>query len=234
MDHHTLIIGIACCLIPFGGMVAGCAPYQRIPPDTGVSFAAHLVKGGLMIDRMRNDDRTALATSTRWLRLHHEPTLVLQKGTSHGEGIWLDGPGNAVVRTSESPDAPIVGRVEPAWTDQAIRLTIEPIGAPSVSTGVFVRATGGLGPDELTRRVRRSDEIHGAYRAPLHTADGRTVGWLQVKVGAEQPSPIMYEAVLPPGIDEGLAVASAAALGRELDWIDRHTLDAMPGMVDRP
>jgi hypothetical protein len=40
----------------------------------------------------------------------------------------------------------------------------------------------------------------------------------------------MYEGVLPPEIDEGLAAACAAALGKEVTWIDHNTLEAKPGL----
>ena len=210
----------------------GCSPYRRLPADPGTSFAAHIVRGGLMVDEMRGD-QTALVTATHWFRFHGEPTLVLQRGPLAGEGIWLDGPGRAVVRASQEPDAAVVGRVEPSWDDRAIRLVIEPAGAPPLWSDVFVRQPG-MGPSELTRRVEHEGELYGDYRAALRAGDGTPVGWFEVKLGDEQPYPVIYEAVLPPQIGEGLAAASAAALGREIDWIDRHTLEAKPGMGDRP
>jgi hypothetical protein len=207
----------------------GCNPYQRLPADPGTSFAAHIVKGGLMVDEMRGADQTALVTSTHLLRLFDEPTLVVQRGPSRGEGIWLNGPGRAVVRTSEAPDAALVGRVEPFWDDKAIRLLIEPAGAAPLWSDVFEREPG-WGHSELTRRVEHEDELYGAYRAVLRSRDGTPTGWFQMKIGDEQPCPVMYEAVLPPEIDEGLAAASAAALGNEYKWIDGHTLEATPGL----
>jgi hypothetical protein len=78
--------------------------------------------------------------------------------------------------------------------------------------------------------VDHEDELYGAYRAALRSGDGTQVGWLELKIGDEQPSPVMYDAALPSEIDEGLAAATAAALGREYTWIDRHTLEAKPGL----
>jgi len=68
----------------------------------------------------------------------------------------------------------------------------------------------------------------------LHAPDGTAVGWLQVLSGGDQPAPVMYQAVLPSDIDEGLAAASAAALGEEIAWIQDHTLASVPGLADRP
>jgi len=217
-----------------GGLVFGCAPYRRIEPPPGATFAAHIVPGGFMVDRMRRDERGVLVTSAHWVRLHGEPTLTVRSGAERGEGIWVGGPGRAVVRTSEAPDAPLVGSVVPSWQDQAIRLTIAPASGAPISTGTFEREHDGLGPPELRRGIERDDELHGSYRAPLHAADGNVVGWLRVSVEDDRPYPLMYEGVLPPEVDEALAAAAAAALRDEIAWIDRHTLDSLPGMVDRP
>jgi hypothetical protein len=54
-----------------------------------------------------------------------------------------------------------------------------------------------------------------------------------VSWSTHQSAPEMYEGILPPGIDEGLAAASAAALGEEIDWIENHTYDVYRG-TDRP
>jgi hypothetical protein len=154
---------------------------------------------------------------------------VVQGGSASGEGIWVEGPGRAVVRRSEASDARLVGRVEPFWGDEAIRLVIEPARGVPLWSDVFSREPG-WGHSELTRHVEHDDELYGAYRATLRSRDGTPVGWFEMRIGDEQPSPVMYQAVLPPQIDEGLAAASAAALGREYKWIDQHTLEAIPGL----
>jgi hypothetical protein len=205
-----------------------------VAPDPGVSFAAHEVAGGLMIDRMRDDDRGALVIGSRWNPFRLRRTLVVQRGPSQGEAIRIEGPGRAVVRTSDGPNAAVVGRVEPAGNGEAVRLTIAPASHMPVFTGEFTREPNGLGSPELRCKVDRDDELAGTYRARLRAPDGTVVGWLQVSVGGEQPSPVSYEGVLPPSIDEAMAAASAAALGEEIAWIHDHTLDAIPGFVDRP
>ncbi len=182
-----------------------------------------------MVDEMRGDDQPALVTSTRWLPAFTVPELVVNRGPSRGEGIWLEGPGRAVVRSTDSPESPVVGRVEPFWDHDAIRLVIAPAGSMPLRSDVFVRRPR-WGRAELTRRVEHDDELSGTYRAALRSSDGAQVGWLELKIGDEQPSPVMYAAALPPEIDEGLAAATAAALGREYTWIDRHTLEAKPGL----
>lgn len=221
-------------MIAFVATVTGCAPYARVPVEPGVDFAAHVVRGGLLVDKMRDESPLAIARRPGWPRLHGEPSLVIRRNGTAGEGIWLRGPGDAIVRASVRHDAPVVGHIEPSWSHGAIHLRIEPAGKPTLSTDAFVRTTSGLGPPVLTRKIERDDELSGAYRANLHTSDGHIVGWLQVSNDDELAFSVVYESVLPPEIDEALAVASAAALGKEVEWIRDHTLDSFPGMVDRP
>ena len=210
-----------------------CQSYRPLPPPAGASFAAHAVARGFMVDTMRGDAATPVVDA-HLLHLHDEPSLVVEGGSKRGEGIWLQGPGTAVVRASESPRAPVVGRVTPVWVDDAIELRIDPTEGVPLRTGPFERLRVELGPPVITRRTDREDDLDGAYRAVLRDPDGTRVGWLEVSLGGEQPILAMYQGVLPPSVDTGLAVASIAALREEMLWIAAHTRDAMPGMVDRP
>jgi hypothetical protein len=212
----------------------GCNPYQRLAPDPSVSFAAHIVKGGLMIDETDGHDESALAISDRLIRLHGEATLVVHRGDSRGEGLWIEGPGRALVRQSEARDSPLVGRVDATWgPDRAIRVAIRPVDESVLYTGAFRRSADLGKPYELTRRIRRDDELYGTYRAVVRACDGSAVGWFEIKLEDEQPYSVIYQAALPPGVDEGLAAATAASLGEEISWINRNTLDSIPGMRDR-
>jgi hypothetical protein len=115
--------------------------------------------------------------------------------------------------------------VRPSWEDDAIRLTIATTGEAVLRTDTFVREDQGAGPSVLSRLAQVSTDVDGTYRATLRAPGGKPVGWLRVEVGLHQPARVIYEAVLPPGVDEGLAAACAAALGEEIDWIEDHTYD---------
>ncbi len=123
----------------------------------------------------------------------------------------------------------MVGAVEPSWENNAIRLALKPAGHPALRTDRFGREDIGGGMTVLGRTAQLSIEVPGVYRATLRDSDGRVVGWLRVSIGLHQPSPEMYEAVLPPDVDEGLAAASAVALSSEIDWIEDHTYDVYGG-----
>ena len=210
-------------------LTGACAPTaQRLPADPGVTFAAHRVHGGLMIDEMRGGEAVLLGPAS-WLRLPGEPAYVLTMGASRGEGLWLLGPADVVVRRALSRDSAVVGAVEPSWKNNAIRLALERAGRPALRTDRFVREDIGGGMSVLGRTAQLSIELPGVYRATLRDSAGRPVGWLRVAIGLHQPSPEMYEAVLPPDVDEGLAAASAVALSNEIDWIEDHTYDVYGG-----
>jgi hypothetical protein len=210
-------------------LIGACAPTaQRLPADPDVTFAAHRVHGGLMIDEMRGGEAGFLGPAS-WLRLPGEPACVLTMGASRGEGLWLRGPGDVVVRRTLSRDSAVVGAVEPSWENNAIRFALERAGRPALRTDLFVREDIGGGLSVLSRIAQLSIEVPGVYRATLRDSDGRAVGWLRISIGLHQPSPEMYDAVLPPDVDEGLAAASAAALSSEIDWIEDHTYDVYGG-----
>jgi hypothetical protein len=161
-------------------LIGACTPTaQRLPADPDVTFAAHRVHGGLMIDEMRGGEAGFLGPAS-WLRLPGEPIYVLTIGASRGEGLWLLGPADVVVRRTPSRDSAVVGAVEPTWENNAIRLALEPAGRPALRTGLFVREDIGGGMSVLGRNAQLSIEVPGVYRATLRDPDGRAVGWLRV------------------------------------------------------
>jgi hypothetical protein len=221
--------GSCACIATLLLLVAGCVgPASRLPPDSGVTFAAHLVHGGFMIDEMRGGEPTVLVLP-RWLTLPGSPKLVVSDGPAQGEALWLGGPGRATVRRGLAADSALVGRIEPSWENNAIRLAIEPVAGPAFRSDTFVREDVGGGMSSLSRLAQLSIDVPGTYRAAIRDRGGRVVGWLRVAVGLHQPAPEIYEGVLPPGVDEGLAAASAAALSEEIAWIEDHTYDVYGG-----
>ncbi len=48
--------------------------------------------------------------------------------------------------------------------------------------------------------------------------------------GCWRQLPFVYEAMLPPSLDDNLAAAAVVVLGTEIDWIQSHALDLYRGM----
>jgi len=214
-------------------MSAACAPAATtLPTDPDATFQAHLVHGGFVVDAMRGGTPT-VAIPPGWLRLPRSPDLVLDDGVAKGEAVWLDGPGKACVRKTPRPDAPLVGCVSPQWQDDAIRLTIAPAGHRPLHASAFVREDTMAGPTRLMRDVPLSTDVEGVYRAELSYPDGAPAGWLRLRVGLHQPAPEIFDAALPPSVDEGLATAAAAALDQEVSWIEDQSFGVHRG-VKRP
>jgi len=224
-------LGSAALSIAFAATSAHAA--RMLPADPGTTFQAHVIHGGFVVDEMQGGHPT-VAYAPGFLHMPGDPVFVLADGTAKGEGIWIDGPGAATARKGRTMDAPLVGRVVPSWKDDAIRLTIEPIGHRALHTGPFVRDDQTAGPSTLTRDAALSTDVEGGYRAEVQYPDGSHAGWLGVRIGEHQRSPEIYEAVLPASVDEGLATASAAALDQEVDWIQDNTFGVHRGTLRRP
>jgi hypothetical protein len=212
--------------------VAGCGTGPaRLPVDPGATFAAHLVHGGFAVDAMPRGEPTVLAPA-HWLRLPGQAAFVVAAGSARGEGIWVTRPGGALVRRSIDRHAAVLGRVEPSWENNAIRLTIEPATGAPIRTGSFRREEVGGGVSVLSRNAQMNVDLPGSYRATLRAADGSPVGWIRVRLGLHQASPEMVDADFPPGVDAGVAAACVVALDAEVDWIETHTYDVYrPSLV---
>lgn len=221
--HATLLVVAA-------SRAAEATRYLLAPPET--TFAAHAIHGGLQIDRMQGGEPTVLKPQG-WFRWPGEPILVMRTDVGHELGLWLVETGSVVVRDGVTKDAPVIGRVEPSWDDEAIRLTIWPATGPPIRGDVFTRTDPGAGPSVLARWAADEVQVQGAYDADFHGADGRTVGWLGVDIGYHQSAFVMYEGYLPREVDEGLAAATAVALGSEIDWVLDHTQRVYDAPEDR-
>ena len=189
--------------------------------EPGVTFAAHLIHAGMMVDHMQGGEPARLQP-LRWFHWPGDPDLVMRDGGSGYEGLWLRETGRVYVRSGTTQDAPVVARVEPDWDDNAIRLTLWPTTGPPIHSTVFERLDFGAGPDPLSRIAQTDAEVRGTYQAVLRAPDGTEVGWLRVQIGLHQPAFEMFEGALPASVDEGLAAAAAVALGSEIDWILGH------------
>jgi hypothetical protein len=207
-------------LVPFI-VFAACAVGHADPAISATpTFAAHEVHGGIVVDQMKGGE-PAVATAPGWFGWPGKPALVLKDGDGEEAALWVTAPSTVVVRKGSSEAAPLDGRVEPSWENEAIRLTIEPANGPALKSDVFEREDLAAGPSVLTRTAMLSSDVEGSYRALLRDPDGRPAGWMRVRVTLHDgTSRVRFEAALPARVDEGLAVASAEALGNEVNYID--------------
>jgi hypothetical protein len=197
------------------------------------TFAAHEVHGGIAVDQMEGGE-PGVAKAPSLIRLPGRPALVVKDGDGKEAGLWVTAPSTVVVRKGSSETDPLDGRVEPSWENEAIRLTIERAGRPPLKSDIFEREDLGAGPRELTRATLLSSDVEGSYRAVLRNPAGDAVGWMRVRVSLHGASPVRFEAAFPHRVDEALAVASAEALGDELDRIDQDAYGVHRGTIHRP
>ena len=225
-------IRIALALLP----LLGCTrlPPLSVPPaiDPGVNLAAHLEHERIVADRLPGGARGVLEQPS-WFRWGRAPTFVLQVDGQPAAYLWLTAPATVEVRTTSSPDAPVVGAVEPGWDDNAIRLTLR-AGDAVFHTDTFARTDVGGGPPVLSRIAQSVIDVRGTYRAPVRDAKNAEVGWLRVKVSPYQEALRIFDGVVPAGVGASAAGAIAVALNSEVDWIESHTLDVYRGSDGGP
>ena len=197
-------------------LLAGChTPRTVLSVEPGVTFAAHQVANGFVLDRTRSGETGSLE---RRGRLHEPdaPDLVLRIGDEPTTGLWVIGRTRILVRDGLSNRAPRAAEVLSSWDGGAIRLTLLPEHGGPLQTDPF-RGEGPVGGRVLTRTSSPS----GTYRAIVRETDGSEAGWLRVDVGSET-LPRIYDAILPDRVDDALAAAAAAVLDAELNWIEEH------------
>jgi hypothetical protein len=201
--------------------VCGCGA-RAIPLQSDASFAMHEENRTFVVDRPKSS-APAVVTAAEWLRTPGAPTWALRRSGETLAAYWIDGnastTGRAGLQTSDRP----IGDIRPSWDDNAIRLQIEPPDGQPIKSDVFARAADGGGTPVLTRAAQTILDVRGRYQADLHDATGATVGWLRLRIGPYEPAPRIYEAKLPAGVSDDLAVAAVLSLASEIDWIEGHT-----------
>ena len=202
-------------------LVCGCG-VRAVPLDSDATFAMHQENRTFVMDRPRSG-APAVVTAAEWLRLPGDPAWALRRNEQTRAAYWIDGNAGTTARAGlRSSDRPL-GDVRPTWDDNAIRLHIEPSGGQPVMSDVFAATENGGGPDVLTRDTQTILDVRGRYQAALRDATGVQVGWMRLRIGPYQPAPRIYEAKLPAGVSEDLAVAAVISLASEIDWIEAHT-----------
>jgi hypothetical protein len=213
---------VACGLLATCTLTPVLAFGEVSPADSApATFAAHESHEGLVIDHASNG-HPGLFAPEGWFRWPGEPILVMRDADGRDAGLWLVETGKVVVRAGTTKDARVIGRVEPSWDDDAIRLSLEPAGSQPLRSGVFRRIDLGAGPSMLDRNTDDSLQLLGTYQATLRDRDGRDVGWMRVEITNRGPAVVSYSAARPAGIDERLTAAAAEALGSEVDYIQGH------------
>jgi len=213
---------------------AGCHRFGGpVPVDPGVTFAAHRERGGLAIDRLKGGGPGTLQ-APGWLRAPDAPTYLLRTDGETRAALWAFGRSRVLVRREPSTHAESLGEVTASWEDGAIRLTLYLPAGTSFHTDAFTREGGGTGPGTLSRTAQTVLDVRGTYRAAVHNGSGAAAGWLRVRVSPYQEAARIYDGVLPPEIDDGLAAAAAVAIDTEVTWVEDHALDVYRGTGGGP
>ena len=193
-----------------------------------MTFSGHEEKHRVVIDHTR-DGRPAALVPPSWFRRRGEPTYLLQRDGTTQAALWLEEAGRVEIRNGRSEQDRPAGRVDPSWQDGSIYLTFTPVAGSPYRAGPFRRVVTGGGPGELTRRAQTVLDVRGTFQADLLDAAGKPVGWWRLRNSPYQAAPRIYDAVLPDDLDLALTVATAVALGTEVDWIEAHVLDVYRG-----
>jgi hypothetical protein len=212
----------------FLALFAACGGFRRpVPVDPDATFAAHREHRGFVVDRLQRGQAARILPGAL-IRLHGEPTWVLEADGETTAAFWVEG-GDVLVRHAVDAGGPLAGRVVPAWDDGAVRLHVRNGADEIARTDVFRRTGGGTGPTVLTRAAQTVLDVRGTYEASVQDARGAKVGWMRVRIGPYQEAPQIYEASLPDTIPPPLVAAATVALGIEIDWIEEHAIDVYRG-----
>ena len=202
-------------------VVCGCG-VRAVPLNSEATFAMHQENRTFVVDRPRSSPPAAV-TAAEWLRTPGAPAWALRRSGETLAAFWIDGNAGTTARAGLLASDRPLGQVRPTWDDNAIRLHLEPPGGEPIVSDVFSRTEGGGGPPVLTRDTQTVLDVRGRYQAALRDATGAEVGWLRLRIGPYEQAPRIYEAKLPAGVSDDLAVAAVISLASELDWIESHT-----------
>ena len=215
--NATLPIVISLSLV----VVCGCGT-RAIPLQSDASFGMHQENRTFVVDRPRSSPPPTV-TAAEWLRTPGAPAWALRRNGETLAAYWIDGNAGTTARAGLSAGDRPLGAVRPSWDDNAIRLQLMPPDGQAVKSDVFasVEKVGGL--PVLSRAAQTILDVRGRYQAALRDATGAEVGWLRLRIGPYEQAPRIYEAKLPAGVSDDLAVAAVISLASELDWIESHT-----------
>ena len=199
----------------------GCGA-RAIPLQSDASFGMHQENRTFVVDRPRSSP-PAVVTAAEWLRTPGAPAWALRRNGETLAAYWIDGNARTTARAGLQASGRPLGEIRPSWDDNAIRLQLEPAGGQAIKSDVFARSENEGGTPVLSRAAQTILDVRGRYQAALRDATGAEVGWLRLRIGPYEQAPRIYEAKLPAGVSDDLAVAAVISLASELDWIESHT-----------
>jgi len=205
-------------------VVTSACGVRTIRPESDATFAMHQESRVFVVDRPLSG-APATVTAAAWIRAPGGPAWALRRDGKTLAAYWIEGNASATARAGSRSSDPLLGDVRPSWDQNAIRLRIDPPDGPPLQSDVFARAADGGGPAAISRSAQTILDVRGRYQAALRDAAGAEVGWLRLRIGPYEQAARVFEAALPAGISEGLAVAAVLALASEIDWIESHTLN---------
>jgi len=200
---------------------------QPVTIDPSANFGAHVVHGGLDVDRFPGGGAGQVAPPS-WFRRPGAPALVVESDGKRLGALWVSAD-RVVVRPGLSETPPLVGDVTKSWDDGAVRLALRSSDGPALRSDALRRTQSTGGPDVLSRNAQTVIDVRGSYEAPVREANGTAVGWVRVRIGPYQPAARIYEASLPATVSPALAAAVAVALDGEIDWIEAQSLNVYKG-----
>ena len=204
-------------------VVCGCG-VRTISLQSDSSFAMHQENRVFVVDRPSSDTKSTVEPAG-WVRLPGHPTWVLSPNDETLAAYWIDGNAGTTARSSQNASDQPLGMVHPTWENEAIRLHIAPGQGDPLDSDVFTRTDVGGGTLALDRTARTILDVRGRYQAALRDAAGTEVGWLRLRIGPYEQAARIYEAALPPGVDDRLGVAAVLSLAQEIDWIEAHAIN---------
>jgi len=219
-----------CTLLLALGILSACTPrLQAIPVDPAVDFAAHVEHRGLVVDEMPGASPAAVVPAGWYGLTGDGPRFLLQAHKKTMAALWFPEPGQMIVRQSADPNSPLIGEVDAAWKQGAIRLTFKPANGATLHTGAFDRIDGRVSTAALSSQARTVLDVRGVYRAELRDANGASAGWLRVRISPYQGAARIYDGVVPAALNGPLATAAVALLDQDVDYIEGQALDVYMG-----
>jgi hypothetical protein len=222
----SMRIAVLICTSLSLAVVGGCGVH-KIPLESDATFGMHQENRKFVVDQPVSGT-PSLVTPASWFRTPGGPAWALRHEGKTLAGYWLDGDAHITARAGLRFTDRLLGGIRPTWDANAIRLRLDPAEGQPVQSDVFTRIDAADGT-AFSRSAQTILDVRGRYQAALRDTQGKQVGWLRLRIGPYGPAPRIYEAALPAGVSDDLAVAAMLALADEIDWIEGHTVDVYQG-----
>src|SRR5262245_51007806 len=154
--NHLVILAAGLAALACGRAAA------PVTADPDVSFAAHTVHGGMVMDRVPGGGTANLEHPGSWLRTTGGiPTWVLKSDGDVLAALWQVGGSRVVVRQEPTTVAEVAGEVIDDWDDNAIRLTLYAAGRSALRSDVFTREGAPTRSSRLSRSAQTNGDVRG-------------------------------------------------------------------------